>query len=274
MCQLDHCGMQQNLPPPELNDEDRRKFVKGLISLPLATVLFYPELAAAQASVTVKKSIPLAGGGSANYAYAAAKSGGKSAPVVVLIHEWWGLNDQILAVAGEFANLGYHAIAVDLFNGMVGKNPDEAKKLTSSVNPAVATQQMVAIIDAARNLPGGNGKVGTVGWCFGGGWSLNASIAAPVDATVIYYGNVKKSAADLAKLHGPVLGHFGKLDKSINEEMVAGFEVEMKRAGKEFVNYWYEADHAFANPTGARYDSAAAKLAWERSLAFFSSNLG
>ncbi|HPQ96069.1 MAG TPA: dienelactone hydrolase family protein, partial [Thiolinea sp.] len=101
------------------------------------------------------------------------------------------------------------------------------------------------------------------------------AIATPVEATVIYYGNVARSADDLKKLQGPVLGHFGKLDKSINEAMVSAFEGEMEAAGKKdrLTVYWYDADHAFANPTGARYDEANAELAWERTTAFLQEQL-
>ena len=115
----------------------------------------------------------------------------------------------------------------------------------------------------------GTGKVATIGWCFGGGWSLNASIATPVDATIIYYGQVDQPASRLARLQGPVLGHFATRDQRINRPMVEGFEKAMAEAGKPLTVYWYEADHAFANPTGARYDAEDAKLAWDRTLAFF-----
>ncbi|MCY4313121.1 MAG: dienelactone hydrolase family protein, partial [Gammaproteobacteria bacterium] len=116
---------------------------------------------------------------------------------------------------------------------------------------------------------------GTMGWCFGGGWSLNASLATPVDATVIYYGNVKKAAADLASLQGPVLGHFATRDGWINQDMVSGFEASMHGAGKpELAVHWYEADHAFANPTSARYDADDAALSRERTVEVFRQNLG
>ena len=126
-----------------------------------------------------------------------------------------------------------------------------------------------------KNHDAGNGKVGTMGWCFGGGWSLNASLAVPVDATVIYYGNVKKNAADLASLQSPVLGHFATEDGWINKDMVGGFESAMQAAGKSGLTvHWYEADHAFANPTSARYDADDAALSWERTTAFFRQHLG
>ena len=103
--------------------------------------------------------------------------------------------------------------------------------------------------------------------------ALNASLAAPVDATVVYYGNVAKERTQLASLAGPVLGHFATRDKWINQGMVEGFEGEMGAAGKSVKSHWYEADHAFANPTSARYDEDDAALAWRRTLAFFEAHL-
>ncbi len=102
---------------------------------------------------------------------------------------------------------------------------------------------------------------------FGGGWSLNASLATPVNATVIYYGNVKKTAEELAPLQSPVLMHYGLQDKWINTEMVKGFEAEAKKANKDVTVYAYDANHQFANPTGASfpYVKEAADLVWTRS---------
>ena len=116
-------------------------------------------------------------------------------------------------------------------------------------------------------------RLGTVGWCFGGGWSLNASLTRPVEATVIYYGRLVDDEARLAALKGPVLGHYASRDQWINAAMVKGFEKAMTAAGKAFTSHWYEADHAFANPTSAIYDEADAALAWSRTLAFLAANL-
>jgi carboxymethylenebutenolidase len=141
------------------------------------------------------------------------------------------------------------------------------------VDADAATDTLVSWIGWLR----GHGQVGeriaTIGWCFGGGWSLNASIAAPVEATVVYYGRVNRAAEDLKTLKGPVLGHFATRDKWINQEMVGGFEKAMREAGKRVTSHWYEADHAFANPTSARYDEDDAKQAWQRTLAFFKEHL-
>ncbi|MDP4823014.1 MAG: dienelactone hydrolase family protein [Aestuariivirgaceae bacterium] len=274
MCDLDGCGTHADLPPIIVAPAKRRDFLKGLIALPLAAVLADPVLAQSAAARLQPITHRTPSGRAIEGVIAVpAKT---PAPAVILIHEWWGLNDQIKAVANEFAEQGYVAIAVDLHTGKVAKTPDEAKALTGALDPAEARETLVAWIDLLKQDARTNGKVATVGWCFGGGWSLNASLAAPVDATVVYYGNVAKSADELKSLKGPLLGHFGTLDKNINEEMVEGFQKAAAEAGKQdqITVHWYDADHAFANSSGARYDAEDAKLAWERTMAFLRQNLG
>ncbi|MCH9002174.1 MAG: dienelactone hydrolase family protein, partial [Planctomycetes bacterium] len=138
-------------------------------------------------------------------------------------------NDQIKTVAAEFARAGYLALAVDLYDGRVAETRDGARSLMQAVVPGEATDTLASWIAWLRGHAKANGKIGTIGWCFGGGWSLNASIAAPVDATVVYYGRVTKTPAELAALEGPVLGHFATRDKWINGEMVAGFAHEVNQ---------------------------------------------
>ncbi len=272
MCEIKGCGIQKSMPPIQVSAEERRLFLKGLASLPLATVLAFPEFSQAAAGGTEDITITTQGGQTVSAAIAMPDA--ENAPSVLLIHEWWGLNDQIKAVAAELAQLGYVALAVDLYNGKVTANANRAKSLMQSVKREKATDTLVNWIDFLKNHEATNGKVGTVGWCFGGGWSLNASLAAPVDATVIYYGNVKKKSKDLASLQSPVLGHFATRDGWINKPMVRSFEKAMKKAGKtELSVHWYKADHAFANPTSARYDAEDAALAWERTTEFFKQHL-
>jgi len=238
---------------------------------PLAAVLANPELARAAAAGLEEITLTTQGGRSAKGALALPAA--TPAPTVLLVHEWWGLNDQIKAMAAEFAREGYVALAVDLYDGKVAETPEDARAYTQAVDSAAATDTLVSWIAWLRAHPKSTGKLGTVGWCFGGGWSLNASIAAPVDATVVYYGRVNQPAEELAKLQGPVLGHFASRDQWINEQMVGAFVDLMEGLNKPVTVYWYEADHAFANPTGARYDEADAKLAWQRTLAFYAENL-
>ncbi len=250
----------------------RRAVLSGLASLPLATVLADAGLARAAAESLEEVAITTDSGRRVTAALGLPQQ--TPAPAVLLIHEWWGLNDQIKAVAHELAaKHGYVALAVDLYDGKVAQEPSGARELMRAVDPAQATEALAAWIAWLKEHDKTTGKVGTVGWCFGGGWSLNASIAAPVDATVIYYGRVNRPPEDLAKLRGPVLGHFATQDQFIDEVMVGGFEAAMAEAGEPLTTHWYTADHAFANPTGARYDKEDARLAWSRTLAFFAQHL-
>jgi carboxymethylenebutenolidase len=274
MCTLDGCGSHAEMPPIFVSETDRRAFLAGLGTLPIAAVLADPALAQAAAAKVTPVSITTVMGKPAKGVIA--KPAQLPAPAVVLIHEWWGLNDQIKAVAADLADKGYIAIAIDLFGkDEPATTADEAKAQMAGLNTEDATDAVSSWVYYARDLQDATDKVGTVGWCFGGAWSLNASIAAPVDATVIYYGNVTRTVSQLENLKGPVLGHFGTLDQSINKEMVEGFEENMATAGKadSLTVYWYDADHAFANPTGSRYDAADAATAWQRTLDFYSANL-
>lgn len=275
MCDITGCGQKySDKPLPTAPLEQRRAFLKGMAALPLAVVLADSQLAQAAGERMEKVSLALPGGQTAN-AYLALPEGVDKAPTVLLIHEWWGLNDQIKAVAAELAQQGFAALAVDLYNGEYGSTPEEANALRMALDSEVATQTLVGWIDWLKQHPNSSGKVATLGWCFGGGWSLNASLATPVDATVIYYGSVAKTAEELAPLESPVQGHFGTLDKNINEEMVGGFEKAMAEAGKTDLEvHWYVADHAFANPTGSRYDEEDAALAWSRTVSFLYKTLG
>lgn len=274
MCDLFGCGDKpSNKPLPRVTDAERRNFIKGMAALPLATVLAYPDLARAAGDGLAEVVVPTPSGGTAMGVIAMPDT--LPAPTVLLIHEWWGLNDQIKSVAAEFAKQGYIALAVDMYGGKVASDRDGAMALMQSVDGAKGTEQLVALIDYLKGHESSTGKVGTIGWCFGGGWSLNASIATAVDATVIYYGRCNKTAEEVAPIQGPVLGHFGTEDKSINAEMVATFEAAMAGAGKsdQLTVHWYTANHAFANPTGSRYDEEDAALAWTRTLEFYKQHL-
>ncbi len=273
MCDLIKCSSNALRDPlPPVSDRDRRRFLKGMAALPLATVLAYPEFARAAASRMEDIAVETPSGGAAFAGLAMPAV--LPAPAVLLIPEWWGLNDQIKAVAQELAAQGYIALAADIYDGEVATDRNQALALVRAFDPEVGEENLTALTGWLKNHSDSTGKVGTVGWCFGGGWSLNVSLATPVDATVIYYGNVVKSADELAPLASPVLGHFGTLDSRINAEMVGGFEAAMQAAGKsDLAVHWYDADHAFANPTGSRYDQADAALAWSRTLAFFDTHL-
>ena len=250
----------------------RRQVLSGIAATSLAAVLADPRLAKAAADGLETVSLTTKDGRSVKAALAMPAA--LPAPAVLLVHEWWGLNDQIKAVAAELAKEGYIALAVDLYDEKVASQPEDARAYMQAVDPGQAGDTLQSWVAWLRAHDAVAGKIGTVGWCFGGGWSLNASIDSPVEATVVYYGRVARSAEDLKALTSPVLGHYAIQDKWINQEMVGKFEAEMTKADKSFESHWYEADHAFANPTQARYDDADAKLAWDRTLAFFKEHLG
>lgn len=250
---------------------ERRTVLKGLAGLPLSAILSNPELARAAASATSLVTVSTKSGREVTGALALPAQ--TPAPVVLLVHEWWGLNDQIRAVAAELADLGYVALAVDLFDGHVATTPEDAKAQTQAVDPKVASEIMAAWVEWAGRDSHGNGRVALMGWCFGGGWSLNGSVIAPVDATIVYYGKCDLPAEQLAHLKGPVLGHFATRDKYIDKPMVARFEAAMHQADKPYQIFWYEADHAFANPTGQNYEKPESQLAWDRTTAFLAAKL-
>ncbi len=250
----------------------RRDMVKGAVGLPLAAVLANPALAKSVAEGLPEVSITTEGGKTVKATFARTRRA--EAPMILLVHEWWGLNDQIKSVAAEYAGIGYHALAVDLYDGRVATTRDAARGYMKSVDADEAVDTLVSWIQWLRAHEGSSGRIGTVGWCFGGGWSLMTGIKAPVEATVVYYGNVRRTANEVKSLQGPVLGHFATRDKWINQDMVSGFEAAMTSAGKPFETHWYEADHAFANPSSGGYDEADARLSWTRTTEFFAKHLG
>ncbi len=254
----------------------RRTVLKGASSLPLAAVLADPLIAQAVAATTENVTIKTGSGRSISGALALPAQA--KGPAILLVHEWWGLNNQIKSVAANYAKQGYVALAADLYGQPAATTAAGARKLMGefSRNPKAGFEAVGAWVNWLRGHNRSTGKVGTVGWCFGGGWSLNASIAAPVDATVIYYGHVIRPPEMVKKLRGPVLGHFATQDQWINRAMVAKFQNAMKAAGKadQLTVHWYEANHAFANPSSGRFNEAASKLAWRRTTDFYKKNLG
>ncbi len=195
-------------------------------------------------------------------------------PGLIVIHEWWGLNDNVETMARMFARAGYAALAVDLY-GQIAEDADGARALMEKVKTDEADdnlRQAYAYLTDQLKAP----KVGVIGWCFGGGWSLNTALLLPdqIDATVIYYGRLVTDRDRLATLKMPILGLFGAEDRGITVDQVREFEAALKSLGKDADIHVYEgAGHAFANPSGTRYQPEAAKDAWERTLAFLAKNL-
>ena len=198
-------------------------------------------------------------------------------PGLIVIHEWWGLNDNVREEARRLAAEGYVTLAVDLYGGKTATEVKDAMGLSTALtkNPAPAEEnlrQAYRYLDKTVGAP----RIGTIGWCLGGRWSLRTAILLPksVDATVIYYGAVNVPEEDLAALQMPILGLFGSKDPVIPLATVQTFEETMKRLGKNVDVHVYEgAQHAFANPSGTSYQAAAAEDAWRRTTAFLKSHL-
>jgi carboxymethylenebutenolidase len=216
-------------------------------------------------------------GGADAYAFYVPPAKGNSA-AVVMVHEFWGLNDQIKRQA-EILNgsEGYAVLAVDLYDRKVTKDAKEAGKLMQSNN---ADRSKAIVGSAVAALKGGRfgpkaSKIGSVGYCFGGGWSFQTAVQGRknVDACVIYYGMPDTSPEALAKLHAPVLMFHAKQDQWINDEVVGNFKKAMEGVHKPLEVVDYDANHAFANPSNPRYNKVAAEDAWKRTLAFFKEHL-
>jgi carboxymethylenebutenolidase len=195
-------------------------------------------------------------------------------PGVILIHEWWGLNDNIKNEAQKLAKEGYVVLAVDLYDKKVAQTPDEALALVGSFDQERGIQNMLAAKAYLQNEEKVS-KVASLGWCFGGGQSLQLALSSDdMDATVIYYGRLVTDKEDLSAINWPVLGIFASEDQGIPVVMVREFEVSLNDLGVENAIHIYEgADHAFANPSGDRYNLEAAEDAWDKTLAFLDKNL-
>lgn len=201
---------------------------------------------------------------------------GTDQPSVVVIQEWWGLNDHIRAVADRFAAAGYNALAPDLYAGRLAKDADEASHLMNGLDFAGATHQDIrGAVDYLRTLDGTRDKVGVVGFCMGGALTIAAAVHVPgVNAAVCFYGIPPAGFASPADIKIPFQGHFANTDGWCTPAAVDGLEAAMKAAQQSPEIYRYEAQHAFFNNARPEvFDAEAAQLAWQRSTQFFAQYL-
>ena len=196
-------------------------------------------------------------------------------PAVIMIHENRGLNDNIKDTADILAKQGYVVLAVDLFQGQVTADPNQARELSSSVrnNPGIAIENMQSAVRYLTSLENVNGsRIASIGWCFGGGQSLQLALNSeehPLAATVIYYGNLVNDTQALSKIKWPVLGIFGDQDQSIPVDSVKQFEQALNEIGVINEIYIYPGvGHAFANPSGDNYAPKETADAWKKTLVF------
>jgi carboxymethylenebutenolidase len=183
--------------------------------------------------------------------YLALPPGGGKHPAIIVIHEWWGLNDWVKQQADKYASQGYVALAVDLYRGKSAANPDEAHQLMRGLPDDRAIRDLEAAFSYLAARPDVEAsKIGSIGWCMGGGWSLKLGIDQPkIAAVVLNYGMLPTDPASIAKIKAPVLGNFGADDKGIPPESVKAFESTMKADGKTAdIKIYDGAGHAFENP--------------------------
>ena len=207
----------------------------------------------------------------------ASQQSAEGAPALIVIHEWWGLNDNIRAVAERLAGEGYVTLAVDLYGGRSASEPKEAIALMQELNSDETTgRENLAAAYAYLANEMRAGKIGVIGWCLGGRWSLQAALRLPedIDAAVIYYGGVTDDKAQLETLQMPILGLFAGDDPVVPADTVVAFEKALAELGKDAdIHIYPEAKHAFANPSGLDYDAAAADDAWQRTTSFLAEHL-
>jgi len=212
--------------------------------------------------------------------YLAEPAAGANAPGLVVIQEWWGLNDQIRGVADKMAAAGYRALVPDLYRGKTALEANEAEHLMKNLNFGDAAGQDVR--GAVTHLKAtGSKKVGVTGFCMGGALTLLAAVNVPeADAEVVWYGYPPLEYVDASKIKTPLMAHWGTEDQAFPIGKVDELEKKLRDAGVSFEFHRYQAKHAFANETAdekklaiLKYNPEAAKLAWSRTMDFFAKHL-
>jgi carboxymethylenebutenolidase len=228
---------------------------------------------AVAASAVAGENVSFPSGSDKGSGYLATPSGTGKKPAIVVIQEWWGLNDWVRGKADYFAKQGYVALAVDLYRGKVATDPDTAHQLMRGMPEDRALRDLKSAVAYLRSRPDVDGtKIGSVGWCMGGGWSLNLAVAEPTLAgAVLYYGHLMTDDGTIRELKVPLLGNFGALDQGIPPESVKEFEAKAKAAGKSVdFKIYPDAGHGFASsPDPKVFRPDAAKDADARTDAFF-----
>ena len=212
--------------------------------------------------------------------YLAEPAQGAKAPGIVVIQEWWGLNDQIKGVAERFAKAGYRALVPDLYRGKSTLDAKEAEHLMSGLNFGDAAGQDLR--GAVQHLKASSPKVAVTGFCMGGALTLLGAVNVPeADACVPWYGFPPLEYIDASKIKAPLLGHFATEDQFFTIDKVDELEKKLKAGNAKFEFHRYQAKHAFANEEAnerklppLEYHPQAAAQAWQRTLDFFGRHLG
>jgi carboxymethylenebutenolidase len=193
-------------------------------------------------------------------------------PALIVIHEYWGLNDWVKEQASKLGDQGYEALAIDLYRGKVATTPDMAHELMRGVPEDRAKRDLHAAVEFLQSQPNlKKNRIGAIGWCMGGGYALDVALDEPtLAADVINYGHLATDPEAIKKINAPILGLFGGQDRGITPDDVHKFEAVMKQQGKKIeIKIYDDAGHAFENPNNKDgYRAADAADAWQRTIRF------
>jgi carboxymethylenebutenolidase len=249
--------------------------MKKILIVAIAILLTLPALATTALATT--KDVSYKSGDETVHGVLYTPEGKGPFPGIIVIHEWWGLNDWVKEQASKLADQGYAALAVDLYRGKVAKTSDEAHELVRGVPEDRANRDLEAAFQYLQSLSNvKKDRIGAIGWCWGGGYSLNLALQEPkLAADIINYGHLATDTEALKKINAPILGLFGAQDRGIPPEDVKKFGQTLDQLGKKVdITIYPDAGHGFQNPVnGAGYKPADAADAWEKIVKFLASTL-
>ncbi|MBI3193313.1 MAG: dienelactone hydrolase family protein [Ignavibacteriae bacterium] len=241
-------------------------------STTLIFIFFFTSCLIAQTKNITSKRVQYESGNDTVYAYLSMPEEKDTFPAIILIHEWWGLNDWMKQNARSFARYGYAALAIDLYRGRTTTLPDEARKMKSELNKEQVSKDVQAAFLYLRQqqniIPA---KIGAIGWCMGGEYSLKAATIIPeLASTVVVYGELVKDTSAIRAINCPMLGIFGEADGVVTPAMAKEFGMQAHSFGKQFeMEIYPNARHAFMNPNNETgYSVLAASEAWIRIFHF------
>jgi carboxymethylenebutenolidase len=245
--------------------------MKNILNVVIAVLLALPALAATPKEVSYKSGDETVKG------ILYTPDGKGPFPGIVVIHEFWGLNDWVKEQAAKLAGEGYAALAIDLYRGRVATTPDEAHEIMRGVPEDRAKRDLEAAFQFLASQPNvKKDRIGAIGWCMGGGYALDLALEEPkLAADVINYGHLATDLAAISKINAPILGLFGALDRGITPDDVKAFGAALDKAGKKIeVTIYPDAGHAFENPNNKDgYRAADAADAWNKTVNFLASTL-
>ncbi len=244
--------------------------MKKFFVFAILAFLTHPSFASTPKDVTFKSD------GDTVKAIAYTPEGKGPFPAIIVIHEWWGLNDWVKEQASKLADQGYLALAVDFYRGKVATTREEAHELSRAPADRVK-RDLHASFEYLQSQPNvKKDRIGAIGWCWGGGYSLQVALQEPqLAADVINYGDVSADSDQLKKINAPVLGLFGAQDRGITPDDVKKFGEQMDKLGKKAdITIYPDAGHGFQNPVnGAGYKPEDTADAWSKILMFFARTL-